>query len=348
MFNEWIDYTKKPYAFEIKEDGDYRIYKYTIDTDFSLPICLKARGIITYIPTWEVVCYPFDKFFNYWEQYAAEIDWSSAKVQEKVDGSLMKVWYHNWWHLSTNNTIDASKAIVWINWQKSFADLFNEALQKNWLTFKELTEKLDVNYTYMFELVSPDSQVVLSYPLDLYHIGTRAKDGAELEQEIGIKKPKQYLVSEKVSLDIVLKERENLEWLQEWFVVVDKDYHRIKVKTDDYIKLHHECSWYKSDYWIIDLIQTGDVEEYITYFPSKKEKIESMQKEIDEFHKEVEVLKVSVLKEKEELLLKNNNDVRLAKKDFVLEHCKDKYSSIEFWIFDWKELNLDYKKYYYG
>jgi len=59
-----------------------------------------------------------------------------------------------------------------------------------------------------------------------------------------------------------------------------------------------------------------------------------MKNKIDEFHKEVDTLKVSVLKEKEELLLKNNNDQRLAKKDFAMKHCKDKYSSIEFCIFD--------------
>jgi len=27
--------------------------------------------------------------------YADTIDWSAARVQEKVDGSLIKVWYYN-------------------------------------------------------------------------------------------------------------------------------------------------------------------------------------------------------------------------------------------------------------
>jgi len=57
------------------------------------------------------VAYPFNKFFNFGEEYADNIDWESAHVLEKVDGSLIKVYFHNGaWCVGTNNTIDANDA----------------------------------------------------------------------------------------------------------------------------------------------------------------------------------------------------------------------------------------------
>ena len=36
------------------------------------------------IGEWRVVCMPFSKFFNYREKHASSIDWSTARVYEKV------------------------------------------------------------------------------------------------------------------------------------------------------------------------------------------------------------------------------------------------------------------------
>ena len=79
-----------PYFLEVKEDEGYVLLKYNqIKSDFSQPIVQQARGIIVkYLHDcgfWKIVCWPFDKFFNYGESYAASIDWSSARVQEKID-----------------------------------------------------------------------------------------------------------------------------------------------------------------------------------------------------------------------------------------------------------------------
>ena len=40
---------------------------------------VEARGIILRYPTWEVVCYPFDKFFNAGEASADELDWTNVR-----------------------------------------------------------------------------------------------------------------------------------------------------------------------------------------------------------------------------------------------------------------------------
>lgn len=348
LINNWVDLTQSPYCLEIKKSGPYTLYKYDqIKSDFSLPAVRQARGIIIDDNN-RVVCRPFDKFFNYGEQRASDIDWDTARVQEKVDGSLIKLRYDNdCWVVSTNNTIYADEAMVWLNWTKCFQYLFWEALYKNGTSYSDLLPNLDKDYTYMFELVSPESTVVIEYDLDIYHIWTRRNsDGQEIDTDIWIKKPKEYLVWDTKSLEVVLKERDNLEWLHEGFVVVDDKFNRIKVKTDDYVKLHHEYSWPKSKYWLIDLIQEWEIDEYLSYFPSKKDLIEEMKNKIDSFKAEVEKIKKNVVEEREQLLKKNWWDIKLSKKEFALAHKDDDLKNIMFRVFDDKELILDYKKYY--
>ena len=65
-------------------------------------------GIIIDCERCEVVCWPFRKFGNHNEGYADTIDWSTARVQEKVDGSIVKLWYdeaNGKWQFSTNGCI---------------------------------------------------------------------------------------------------------------------------------------------------------------------------------------------------------------------------------------------------
>ena len=104
--------TQEPYYIKIKEDGPYVMFSYDqIRSDFSYNIVREARGIIFRKGKWETpVCWAFNKFGNYGESYAPEIDWNTAFVTEKIDGSLMKVWWDGDWKISTNGTIDAFKA----------------------------------------------------------------------------------------------------------------------------------------------------------------------------------------------------------------------------------------------
>lgn len=42
---------------------------------------------------WRVLSFPYEKFFNYNEKNAAKLDWSTAKAYDKVDGSLMVLYW---------------------------------------------------------------------------------------------------------------------------------------------------------------------------------------------------------------------------------------------------------------
>ena len=225
-------------------DGDLVIFNYgkledSPNIDFSNPLVQEARGIIINIKTLEVVCWPFRKFGNWQESYVDEIDWSSARVQEKIDGSIMKLYfYNNKWNWATNGNIYADKAKANYT-DKTFFEVIKSAYNYKFIDF----DKLNKDYTYIFELVSFDSRVVIDYGITkLYHIGTRNnKTGEELIENIGIEHPKEYpFTTFDEAITAVAKLNEGCSDIEhEGFVVVDKNWHRIKIKTKEYFDVHH-------------------------------------------------------------------------------------------------------------
>ena len=102
-----------PYYIKTKRSGQFVLLKYDqIRSDFNIPIVRECRGIILdESDGYKPVCVPFYKFGNIGESYVPDIDWGSAQVQEKLDGSLIKLWHHKGtWHVSSNGEIDAHNA----------------------------------------------------------------------------------------------------------------------------------------------------------------------------------------------------------------------------------------------
>ncbi len=230
---------------KIRKDGPYAIFNYGLFCDFKNPIVQEARGIIINLENLEVVCWPFRKFGNYNEGYVDEIDWNSARVLEKVDGSIVKLWFDfafGKWQFSTNGVIYSEKAPINGLVGVYYGNVIKDAVNYNDIDFSSLNK----DYTYIFELVGPMTQIVVKYEETmLYHLGTRNnKTGEEYDIDIGIKKPKQYslgCLNDCINSVIALnKNNEGID--QEGYVVVDKNFNRIKVKSPDYIMMHHVAS----------------------------------------------------------------------------------------------------------
>lgn len=270
--SNWREILKDEYRINIKEEYPFAIFNYGIDCDFANPIVQEARGIIIDLENNNVVCWPFRKFGNYNESYADKIDWNTARAQDKIDGSIIKLWWNRMtgkWQFSTNSTINASDAIVSQMTQETFLDVIKRADNYNDIFFR--IPDLNTGFTFMFELVSPETQVVVKYPTaHLYHIGTRNNlTGTENNVGIGMDRPKEYPLK---SLDDCIDAAVKLNQLddgkvhsvrKEGFVVVDKNWNRIKVKSPDYLMLHRMSSNSNfSKERIIGLLRNGSVNVY--------------------------------------------------------------------------------------
>ena len=161
--NPLVSLAGEPYNLIIKEEGDLVMLKYNqLTSDFTEPICKECRGLILYKPTWDVVSLPFFKFFNYGEPYADDMDETELHIYQKIDGSLAKVWYFEGsWRLSSNGVIDGSQVVL--NNGINFQSLFMKALSSYGLDWYNFTSTLDKNYTYMYELATPDNKIVIQY-----------------------------------------------------------------------------------------------------------------------------------------------------------------------------------------
>ena len=275
----------------VKTDGNLAIFTYGLDCDFTDPIVQESRGIIIDLNTLTVVCWPFRKFGNYGESYIDTIDWTTARVQEKIDGSLIKLWYNDLtktWSWSTNGMINADEALT-MNGVTSFMKLIKRATNYGSIDY----DKLDKDKTYLFELVAPEQKIVIAYDFPyLYHIGTRSNiTGEESNDDIGMPKPHEYSLR---SLDDCLTAAQNLnpdrELRHEGFVVVDAAWHRIKIKSPEYLYAHR-LSTYKiyTKKKLLPLIRQNEpaLEELLHHSPDSEIYVRYYQWQYAEFKRKV-------------------------------------------------------------
>ena len=287
-------------------------------------IVQECRGLILREHTWDIICYPFNKFFNVGEGHAAEIDWSSAKVLLKIDGSNLNLSYDfllKEWFFSSRGMVEAEGNS---ESGKTYSEIAHIALKEMGIIWEDFTKLLNKNYTYMCELASPYTQVYIFYEKPaLYLLGARDNlslkelDPIPFSKKLGLPMPKTYPLMDIQALVYLVNTWNGCE--QEGVVVVDKYFNRIKIKNRDYVckqGLIHLMSC--SDRNVIQIVLNDTVDDILPHCPDLiKEKILFYQNKFAAISKEI-----------------NNywNEIKHIdnQKDFALEAKKKKYSSILF------------------
>ena len=320
---------EKPFCVDIKENDKYMIFVYSmIDSDFSLPVVKECRGIILRKKDYKPVCIPFFKFHNVQESLAAKINWSTARVQEKIDGSLIKVWYEDEeWHVSTNGTIDAREANLSMDFGdvKTYYDLFCSAENAS----IDLFYKLNKDRTYMFEIVSPFNRVVIPYTkTEIWHIGTRDNTTfEELNEDIGIQKPKEFPLK---SLDECLAATAVMPFREEGYVCVDSLWKRVKVKSPAYVACHHmRGNGVVTANRILDLIKANAQDDFLSIYPEFQEPFEKVENGIKNF--------LEVVNEDWNNISKEEYETR---KDLAMVANKTKCPAVIYSLYDKKYSNI--------
>lgn len=297
-----------PYCIKTKRDGEYILLEYNhLASDFNLSIVRECRGIIiTYRDgAYKAVAVPFFKFGNAGEAYVPEIDWQSAVVYEKIDGSLMKMWYDRGeWHLSTNGTIDAFKAPLG-DFGISFGDYFLDAFRSMIPMLREdvnidpweyLINQLNKSHTYMFELVGPKNRVVIGYEKPLiYLLGARSiythyeARPEQLCERLFFAKLKTYALP---SLEKCIARVEKMSRDEEGFVVCDKNFNRAKIKSPEYLlaaQLHNNGVITRRR--LLQIIWDGKLDDFVSYCPQYEAEAEVMLDKYLDFYNRLYCLK---------------------------------------------------------
>ena len=315
-----------PYNLKISEDDGYVLFKYNqIASDFNEEICKEARGLILDTQdNFRVVRYAFKKFFNVDEGFAARLDWDTAVATEKIDGSIMSVWFaRGKWHLSTNGTINAFKAeLNGVGPYKTFGELFESVLPLS--RFSEFSNIL-AHQCYTFELVSPYNKVVINYPetkvylLSIRNMNTLVEhpldEVAEFANRFNFTIPQFYYMNDEAGFRRLV---EQMPEGHEGIVVRDENGERVKIKTLLYFEMHRaKNNGVITLERIVDLIRANDHYEFLSYFPEYQPVFDDVKRQID--HSEVVIEKVR----QDVAEWKNNNkdvyeqDARMARKWFA-------------------------------
>lgn len=263
---------KRP-DISIRKYDDRYIFNYSqIESPKNDPITKECRALIL-DKDFNVLSRSFDRFFNYGElEEGLNINWEEYYLTTKIDGSLINLYYdyfNNKWQYSTRGTAFAEAETTMGNSFESIClNLFNPNEIKENLLYKD--------FTYIFELVSPENRVVTPYKENmLYLTGIRNRiTGIFCDLYFlpinTIKYPEKIY---NINLDICKDEIKKLNELDEGYIIISNDLkHRIKFKNPSWVNIHHlRENGAVSIKRIINLVFDNEYHEYLSYFPEDKQ-----------------------------------------------------------------------------
>jgi T4 RnlA family RNA ligase len=246
-------------------------------------IVMECRGLIL-DNDYNVVSRGFDRFFNYGEQPQTQwhIDWKKAVCFEKVDGSLIKIyWWNGTWYVSTRGTAFAESSVNGFN--VTFKDLVFKAL--NVADDKEFQVRcetyLDQQYTYVFEITATENRVVKVYEgYTLHYLGARNNKTFEYAdfgsgynawwdaKMLGARMINCYRFD---SPEACLETATHLKDLDEGYVLWQEGRPVCKIKSPAYVAVHHIRGEGLNPKRISQIVLTGETDEYLKYFPEDEQ-----------------------------------------------------------------------------
>lgn len=298
---ESIEELTEQFAIKARRHVDYPnlvLFKYDmIDSPMGKKIVQESRGVILNEDmNWDVVSRGFDKFFNHGEGKAAEIDWSTAVAQEKLDGSFIQLYFYDkQWHVGTSGTPDAVTPVH--DTETTFKELFWDTFRKQGM---ELPHPNFAGTTFIFELMSPYNRIVVRHPKPLIVlIGVRQVYGNFIEdtpERNGRMLHWPYVHHIRLrSFEDITKTFETMDPLQqEGYVVVDAQFNRVKVKHPGYVALHHLKGSFSRRRVAEIVAHTGKIDEILSAFPEwtdilhqAKENWDALVAELEQAYEEI-------------------------------------------------------------
>lgn len=257
-------------------------------TLMAMPEMQDSRGIILELGTWKVLSLAFRKFFNSEEGNAHKIDWNTARVLEKLDGTLIQLYWDEYkgkWFAGTTGTAEGEGEVNNKN-GTTFNDLF----------FQTVTEKYNLDlsklrkmYSYIFELTTPYNIVVKPHGessaslLTIRNLDTLEELSYDvvltLGEGLGLPVVKSYDLNAK-NAGALIKTFENMPWSDEGYVVVDANFNRVKIKNPAYVAVHH-LKGKSAEHNIITIVKSNEIEEFGATFPERKEELYKLKANYD-------------------------------------------------------------------
>lgn len=260
------DIVRNNKAFLVSHKGQYTIIHYLYNSPEVFPdvtgtetaILRECRGI-AFDGAGRIISRPFHKFFNYGERQTAIPDFllEDLVIQDKLDGSMIRPLY-----LHNGNPLATKMGITEIALQAQ--DFIKD--KPKYTRFIEACR--DEKVTPIFEWCSRLNKVVLNYPepqltlLAMRHLET-GEYYCPINSLAAIHDIPRCPYDTLGKTDFV-KELQRIkdEKDKEGYVLVFKDGHRMKVKTDWYVTLHKAKDAVSREKHVIKMMLEGTIDDH--------------------------------------------------------------------------------------
>lgn len=278
-------------GIKVRIDGEFMTLNYCqINSPKTDPIVMECRGLTLHKDTFEVISRGLDRFFNLGEalNVMPQIDWKNAQVFEKVDGSFIKIFnYQGKWYISTRGVAGAETDCM--DYGVTFKELVLKALDcADDNEFQKYCNVmcLNVEVTYICELTCVENRVVKHYTgYNLYFLAARQNDTGSYRSGV----EREWIFSECNLRCNKFKDVKSFNFgnekecreacavlkdLDEGYIVYQDGVPVCKIKSPAYVAIHHIRGEGLNNRRCIELVLSGEVDEYLSYFETDRHILE--------------------------------------------------------------------------
>lgn len=288
---DWLGHLQTEYKVKVSRSACERLVslKYDqIESPMRETIVQQCRGMVVDVQNRKVLAWPYDKFWNHGEGLADSIDWSTANVLEKLDGSLMILFFDDHlgeWSVASSGHPTAGGSFG-SDSERTFRDAFWQVFQSLGMSLPDTAEW--GGHCFMLELCAAENRVVVQHarPRLVVHGARHSGTGVELDlptlealaTRLSWEPVRRFPIS---SIEECLAAAAEIDGLQmEGFVVVDARQRRVKIKSPRYVALHH-MKGESTPRRAVELWQTGETSELLVAFPELAEVITPIHEVLD-------------------------------------------------------------------
>lgn len=274
------------------------IYKYSQQCVYSQhwnETTLRCRGVVL-DDTGEIVINGFPKFFNHNQAEAKEefakrrASGMTYRITDKLDGSLIQVaWYQGNLVIASSGSFTSPQAL-------KAAEIIG--------AHPALHSMFENGKSYLFELIYPENRIVLNYgtQVSLTLLAIRDTETGK-EYPLYVDKSIDKVTSLATTIEVVEAEMSRAEFInKEGYIIRFEDGFRVKMKYDEYCRLHKIVSGVNERYVWEALRDGQDLEVSLAGIPDElfdfvKDTIKQLKLEYHALETEAQFIYLAVLKE---------------------------------------------------
>lgn len=231
----------------------------------NVPMVNECRSLFLNPEDWSVAFRSVNNFFDISSDAGKlvneKFDWVDARAYEKLDGAMICVYfYKNEWKIGSRFSPDGGWLAFGLSSKESvmsWKELTIKTIEDSGINIDDFYKSLDKNIFYSYEICTEDNQVGVVYNQNVIKLIAAFNKTTLKEIDIEtidsiIPKANYEIVNSLEEVENLTKNKEAHE--MEGFVVVDKNFNRIKVYNQNYLKAMNLFSYKNANEALANLV----------------------------------------------------------------------------------------------